>query len=114
MNSPSEMQFTESVLKYTYGGSMAGITTGNVSGANGQFSFPIRINERTYAVHAPDCILPTGGAYSTFVYTPGNYGAGIAYKGTDYRTFILGFPLESINGVKERGNIMKSILGFFR
>ena len=113
MNSPTEMEFTENVLKYTHGGSMRGITTGNVSGANELFSFPTQINERTYAVHAPDCILPTGGAYSTFVYTPGNYGAGIAYKGTDYRTFILGFPLESINGVKERGNIMKTILGFF-
>jgi hypothetical protein len=114
MNSPTEMEFTENVLKYTHGGSMRGITTGNVSGANELFSFPTQINERTYAVHAPDCILPTGGAYSTFVYTPGNYGAGIAYKGTDYRTFILGFPLESINGVKERGSIMKAILGFFR
>ena len=113
MNSPTEMEFTENVLKYTHGGSMRGITTGNVSGANELFSFPTQINERTYAVHAPDCILPTGGAYSTFVYTPGNYGAAIAYKGTDYRTFILGFPLESINGVKERGNIMKAILGFF-
>ena len=114
MNSPSEMQFTESVLKYTHGGSMMGITTGNVSGANGEFSFPTQINEKTYAVHAPDCILPTGGAYSTYVYTPGNYGAGIAYKGQDYRTFVLGFPLESINGAKERGRIMKAILEFFR
>ena len=114
MNSPSEMQFTESVLKYTHGGSMMGITTGNVSGANGQFSFPTQINEKTYAVHAPDCILPTDGAYSTYVYTPGNYGAGIAYKGQDYRTFVLGFPLESINGAKERGSIMKAILEFFR
>jgi len=113
MNNPSEMQFTESVLKYTNGGSMLGIATGNVSGLNNQFTFPIHINEQTYAVPAPDCLLPTGGAYATFVYTPGNYGAGIAYQGTDYRTFVLGFPLESIEGAKQRGVIMKAALGFF-
>ena len=113
MNSPSEMQFTESVLKYTNGGSLRGITNGKVSGANGEFTFPTRPNEKTYAVPAPDCLLPIGGAYSTFVYTPGNYGAGIAYKGTDYRTFVLGFPLECIEGAKERGHIMKAILTFF-
>ena len=113
MNSPSEMQFTESVLKYTNGGSMLGIATGNVSGLNNLFTFPIHINEQTYAVPAPDCLLPTGGAYATFVYTPGNYGAGIAYQGTDYRTFVLGFPLESIEGAKQRGVIMKAALGFF-
>lgn len=113
MNSPSEMQFTESILKYTNGGSMLGITTGNVTGLNNQFTFPIHINEQTYAVPAPDCLLPTGGAYATFVYTPGNYGAGIAYRGKDYRTFILGFPLESIEGAKQRGIIMKAALGFF-
>lgn len=113
MNSPSEMQFTESVLKYTNGGSLRGITNGKVSGANEEFTFPTRPNEKTYAVPAPDCLLPIGGAYSTFVYTPGNYGAGIAYKGTDYRTFVLGFPLECIEGAKERGHIMKAILTFF-
>jgi hypothetical protein len=113
MNSPTEMEFTETVLKYTYGGSMRGITNGRISGIGTEFIFPTQINEKTYAVHAPDCILPTGGAYSTFVYTPDNYGAGIAYKGKDYRTFVLGFPLESILGAKERGNIMKAILGFF-
>ena len=114
MNSPDEMIFTENILKYTHGGSMRGVTTGNVSGINNQYAFPIKINEETYAVPAPDCILPTGGAYSTFVYTPGNYGAGIGYKGTDYRTFILGFPLESIRGAQQRGSIMKAILNFFK
>ena len=70
-------------LKFTYGGSMYGITTGQVFGANTTLSFPTQVNEKSYAVPAPDCLLPTGGAYSTFVYTPGNYGAGIAYQGTD-------------------------------
>ena len=71
------------------------------------------MNEKSYAVPAPDCILPTGGAYSTFVYTPGNYGAGIAYKGSDYRTFVLGVPFESIDSTTERAKVMKAALGLF-
>lgn len=102
--------FAEQVLKYSYGGSLSGIASGNVTGLGRTFNFPTRPNEQTYAVPAPDCLLPVGGAYSTFVYTPGNYGAGIAYRGTDYRTFILGFPLESITGSRERGIIMKGVL----
>ena len=42
----------------------------------------------------------------------GSYSAGIAYKGK-YRTFVLGFPFESIQGVKERARVMSAILGFF-
>ena len=37
-------------------------------------------------------LTPIARAYSAFVYNPGSYSAGIAYKGK-YRTFVLGFPL---------------------
>ena len=101
-------------LKFTHGGSMYGVTTGQVFGANTTLSFPTQVNEKSYAVPAPDCLLPTAGAYSTFVYTPGNYGAGIAYKGTDYRTFVLGFPFESIDNAQHRSRIMKAALDLFK
>lgn len=113
MNSPEEIIFTENILKYTYGGSLKNITTGEVQGAGSSYNFPIRPNEKTYAVPAPDCLLPVNGAYSTFIYTPGNYSAAIAYKGDKYRTFVFGFPLESIVGEEKRTRIMKAILGFF-
>jgi hypothetical protein len=101
-------------LKFTYGGSMYGVTTGQVFGANTTLSFPTQVNEKSYAVPAPDCLLPTAGAYSTFVYTPGNYGAGIAYKGTDFRTFVLGFPFESIDNAQHRSRIMRAALDLFK
>ena len=113
MNSPEEVEFTENILKYTYGGNLWGITTGKVEGAGSTYTFATGPNEKCYAVPAPDCILPKGGAYPTFIYTPGNYSAAIAYKGTDYRTFIMGFPLESIEGESQRSRIMKAVLGFF-
>ncbi|MBR5205379.1 MAG: xanthan lyase [Bacteroidaceae bacterium] len=103
----------QNTLKFTHGGSMYGVTTGQVSGANSTMTFPTKVNEKSYAVPAPDCLLPVGGAYSTYVYTPGNYGAGIAYKGADYRTFVLGFPFESIDNTTERAKVMKAALGLF-
>ena len=104
----------QNTLKFTHGGSMYGVTTGQAFGANTSFTFPTRVNEKSYAVPSPDCLLPVGGSYSAFVYTPGNYGAGIIYKGTDYRTFVLGFPFESIDGAEQRTKVMKSVLGVFK
>ena len=104
----------QNTLKFTHGGSMWGITTGQVSGASSTITFPTKVNEKSYAVPAPDCLLPVGGAYSTYVYTPGNYGAGIAYKGSDYRTFVLGFPFESIESTTERTKVMKAVLNLFK
>ena len=110
MNSPTEMQFTESVLKYTHGGSMLGLTQGGIFGANTNFQIPTHINERQYAIPAPDCLLPVGKAYPVFVYRDGNYSAGIAYKGADYRTFILGFPFEGIENATHRTRVMSAAL----
>ena len=112
MNSPSALGFTENILKYSFGGSMGGKTSGTIYGASTHFTIPCTVNEKTYAVPAPDCLTPVAPAYSTFIYTPGNYSAGIAYKG-NYRTFVLGFPFESIEGVQQRTRIMSAILGFF-
>ena len=103
----------QSVLKFAHGGSMWGVTSGQAYGAGTMLTFPTQPNEKTYAVPSPDCILPSGNAYSAFVYTPGNYGAGIAYKGSDYRTFVLGFPFESIEGTEQRAKVMKAALGVF-
>ena len=103
----------EGILKFSHGGSMWGVTTGEVYGANTKLTFPTEVNSQMYAVPAPDCLLPTGGSYSSFVYTPGNYGAGTVYKGTDYRTFVLGFPFESIKETNQRTRVMQAALGLF-
>lgn len=102
------------ILKFSHGGSMWGVTSGQVAGANMTLTFPTQVNEKSYAVPAPDCLLPANGSYPIFVYTPGNYGAGIAYKGSDYRTFVLGFPLESIERATQRAGVMQAALGLFR
>lgn len=112
MNSPTAMTFTENVLKYTFGGNLLESKSAQVYGANTRFTIPRTANEKSYAVPAPDCVVPIAPAYSAFVYSPSNYSAGIAFKGA-YRTFVLGFPFESIEGVQERNRVMSAILGFF-
>lgn len=68
-------------------------------------------NENSYAVSTPDCIIPVAPAFPVFVYTSGNQSAGIAYEG-DYKTFVLGFPFESIQSEVDRATIMAGILKF--
>jgi hypothetical protein len=104
--------FCQNVLKYADQGLTAPLSCKEVSGLNVRFRLPRRANETTYAVPQSGYLYPTGGSFSTFVYTSGNYGAGIAYRG-NYRTFVLGFPFESIPEEGERNHVMKAILGFF-
>ena len=45
-------------------------------------------------------------------YAIGNTPAAVAYQGSDYRTFVMGFPFESIREETSRNVIMASILRF--
>ena len=38
--------------------------------------------------------------------------AGVAYDGTDYKSFVMGYPYECINNVRTRQQVMKGLLGF--
>ena len=111
-HSPAEQVFTREILKYEYAGTMHDSPSGQISGLGRTVNIPRRLNEQSYSVPSPDCIIPIAPAFSTFAYTDGNRSAGIAYKG-NYRTFALGFPFESITSEKERAQIMAGILRFF-
>lgn len=105
-------EFTETVLKYGYQSSLPIRTSGEIKGLGRTVTIPRLPNEERYAVSSPDCIVPVDAAFSVFTYASGNQSAGIAYKG-DYRTFVLGFPFESIRSESDRATIMAGILGFF-
>ena len=51
--------------------------------------------------------------FPVLTYTSGNQSAAIAYQG-NYRTFVMGFPLESIEQETDRNAVMASILQFFQ
>lgn len=106
------LDFIKNILKYDCRGSLTNRTSERISGLGRTISIPRFPNESNYAVAMPDCIIPVDSAFPVFTYLPGNQTAGIAYKG-DYRTFILGFPFESIQSTTDRANIMASVLEFF-
>lgn len=105
-------EFTETVLKYGYQSSLPIRTSGEINGLGRTVTIPRLPNEERYAVPSPDCIVPVDAAFPVFTYAAGNQSAGIAYKG-DYRTFVLGFPFESIRSEMDRATVMAGILGFF-
>lgn len=110
--SQGNREFTEKVLKYGYQSSMRDNRSGNISGLGRMLTIPRFPNEKKYAVTAPECIVPVEPAFPVFTYTTGSQSAGIAYKG-DYRTFVMGFPFESIQSDTDRSAVMAAVLKFF-
>lgn len=111
--SQGDREFTRNLLKYGYGNSLQ--ATGNdirIQGLGRTFSIPRLPNEQAYPVTAPDCILPVAPAFPVMTYSTGNVSAATAYQGKDYRTFVMGFPFESIEEEADRNAIMASILQF--
>lgn len=111
--SQGDREFTRNLLKYGYGNSLQ--ATGNdirIQGLGRTFSVPRLPNEQAYPVTAPDCILPVPPAFPVMTYSTGNVSAATAYQGKDYRTFVMGFPFESIEEEADRNAIMASILQF--
>jgi hypothetical protein len=45
-------------------------------------------------------------------YPTNNQVAAVGYKGTDYRTFIMAFPFETITDATQRESLMRGILNF--
>ena len=103
--------FTD-LLKFRPVDNMRYSPSSEIYGTGIRFHIFREANTQSYAVPAPSCIEPAGGAIQCFVYTDGSRGAGTAYRGADYRTFILGFPFESITDERSRAHIMAGILRY--
>ncbi len=115
-----DKDFAKNVLKYELRESRAA-KTGEIKAVNSPFgrcssvyNYYNEVNDKSYVVESPDGIVPAEeNAYTIYRYPENEISAGVAYKGTDYRTCILGFPFESIKGSEARNEIMNNILDFF-
>lgn len=87
------------------------IPTDIVKGLGMQFSYYNTLGEKHYAATHPETIMPTEGAICAMQYSSGA-SAAVGYKGQDYRTFTLGFPLECIKDERIRSSILTGILGY--
>ncbi|MFR6202591.1 MAG: hypothetical protein ACLULH_10210 [Bacteroides fragilis] len=109
-NSQGNREFTEKILKYGFQGSLKDTRSGQITGLGRTLQIPRLPNEKAYAVTAPDCIVPVDSAFPVFVYQPGQYSAGIAYK---VPGIPVDFPFYEASKRSRRAIVMAAILKFF-
>jgi hypothetical protein len=114
-------QFATEVLHYKWMTNSAAVT-GQVRGEqnpygitrNSRYYFNQQLGSRVYCVESPDGLTPVGdGACTVFRYAENNISAGVAYQG-DYRTVILGFPIETLETQEQIDCLVGEIARFFR
>lgn len=115
--SKADRDWAQNVLKYKWRNNYGGVT-GQVKtvaspfeSITGNYTYYNELNSESYVVENPDAIEPAdNSAFTVFRYTENNLSAGTLYKGENYSTCILGFPIESIKGQHNRNLLIKGIL----
>lgn len=111
MQSDEEKAFLEKTLKLNYEPIDSLQPTSEVEGLGLQFSYYNELNGKHYAATHPEILQPTTDAICAMQYANGA-SAAVAYKGSDYRTFTMGFPFECIRDEKLRSQIIAGILKY--
>ena len=110
MTGEQERRFMADILKCHYAGKSSD-TSEKVNGMGTTFDFYRHLNERHYAAQHPDILQAANGAIIPLAYGD-KYGAAVAYSGTDYRSFTIGFPFECIKSQPMQASIMQGILNY--
>lgn len=110
MTTDSEQQFLRHVLKCQYAGRSQS-QSNELHGLGTSIHYWKEMNEEHYAATSTDILQPVKPAYTAMQYADG-YGVAVAYKGSDYRLFVMGIPFECIQGEQKRTNIMSGILRY--
>lgn len=112
MTQPHERSFMSDVLKTTFTGTDTNAGNNMVDGLGLSFDIIRQINDRHFAATSVDRIAACNGrSFAAMRYQDGST-AGVAYDGTDYKSFVMGYPYECINNVRTRQQVMKGLLGF--
>lgn len=112
MTQPHERSFMSDVLKTTFTGTDTNAGNNMVDGLGLSFDIIRQINDRHFAATSVDRIAACDGrSFAAMRYLDGST-AGVAYDGTDYKSFVMGYPYECINNVRTRQQVMKGLLGF--
>lgn len=114
-----DKQFAMEVLKYKWRVGQAATEgrvkcIGDILGqSRNEFNFHHTPNSKCYVVESPDAIEPACTEASTVMrYCENGLSAAVAYAGTDYRTCVLGFPIESLTSMDEITTLMQQIMNF--
>ena len=77
-----------------------------------EFEFAQTINEKIYPAESPDALTPEGNAFPILKYSQNNTNAAIVFDSRNYRTFVCGFPFETILEEESRNMLMNRVLDF--
>lgn len=112
MTQPHERSFMSDVLKTTFTGTDTNAGNNMVDGLGLSFDIIRQINDRHFAATSVDRIAACDGRSFAAMRYQDESTAGVAYDGTDYKSFVMGYPYECINNVRTRQQVMKGLLGF--
>ena len=110
MTSEQESRFMANLLKCHYAGKSNDLSE-KVNGMGTTLEFYRHLNEQHYAAQHPDILQAADGAIIPLAYGD-KYGAAVAYSGTAYRSFTIGFPFECIKSQPMQVAIMQGILNY--
>lgn len=110
MKDDSERRFLSKVLHLDYAASNT-TQAENISGLGMNFDIYRVPCKQHYAATSADVLSPLSPAFCVMQYADG-VSAAVAYDGTDYKCFSMGFPFECIKSQQQRRLIMKGILSF--
>ena len=113
-----DREFAEEVLHVSFGGNMA-TRRGDVyapatrlSRRGLTLSFNTELCSDIYCVESPEVVVPVGErAFTALRYRANGKSAAVAYRG-DYRSVVVGFPIETITSTEELNTTMSAILKF--
>ena len=105
------------MLHYTYDGSHPAernrvrVVTSHAGFTRDEYRFVNDFRPDRYRIETTDALLPAGGrAFPVMRYVGNNRMAGVACA--ESRTFVMGFPFESVESDVQRDRLMADILTF--
>lgn len=113
-----DRKFAQSVLRVNFGGGMA-TRRGNVVATPSKFSrkdlnfeFCTELNDKIYCVESPEVVRPVGKeSFTALRYKSNGQSAAVA-AGGNHRSFVMGFPFETILEESERNRVMERALKY--
>ncbi len=111
MGAEEDAQWLRDNFKASLAQQIRGDALTGVNGLGQQFDFVRTLNADHYAATRADALNATADAFCAMQYSNG-LPAAVAYDGTQSKTFLMGFPLETITSKAMRRAIMKGIMQF--
>lgn len=117
----ADKKFASEVLGYNWRVGQASVTgeayqvpTRWKAFGKGVYHFSNERNQDCYAVESPDSFYPSDDKTGATImrYGENNLIAGIAYAPGTYRTVVIGFPFETIEGSDSRTHLMRQVMNF--